>query len=657
MFTILDNKSVRLVVWLILFFHFVSLGQLRSQPVSGRPLINCTDGQGVFALPSYSAVAMGLADANGDGTDDLWIQSTNASFRGVFLYLFKRMAGTGVPVFGEPIKIEAPFEDKGKNKGIIFQDDDGEIYSLWKFGSGLKWSRFDKRNNKFLELSGNTISKIPPGITDFRLLKRDGGCWFVFGVRNNGVFGPDTDWPRVVSYTPEGFWPYELPQVGIYAFETVNWKDAVIKAAPLTTLDQAYYSLDGFDIIEQGAKRFLISGSRLGNMYAYALTQGKALGPRRYIVDERGNMYRNAAVHGYTSYFKGPRGKNGLIVQGEGGIYFYADTKQQNAKGDLFFKQPVPLLQERPPLYGGSLVVPTLIDWDGDGVLDIVSGTSSGYILFFKNKGTNAAPQMVDPVRLEAGGQTIHIQPGYREDIQGPGEARWGYTCPNVTDWNGDGLPDIILGDSRAKFTVYLNEGTKKQPRLGSPQPLYNKGLDLFGAWRVRPGVGRLGGTMVFINQDKEDELHLYRQIDAYNVTDAGKLVMEDGRYIKGARLPGGAVGRTRIEIVDWDGDGVRDLLLGTYGKQSVPEPEKGYPFHFPKRGSAPLFLKNKGTEDKPVYAYPKPIFFKGAYILHGGHECGVATGYFGPGKTLNMLIGEENGNYIFYERKDLSWN
>src|SRR5690606_17147850 len=105
-----------------------------------------------------------------------------------------------------------------------------------------------------------------------------------------------------------------------------------------------------------------------------------------------------------------------------------------------------------------------------------------------------------------------------------------------------------------------------------------------------------------------------------------------DSMAIRGARLPAGAVGRSRIEIVDWDLDGIKDLLVGTYGKQSIPEPNNGYPFHLPKRGSTVLFLRNKGTEENPVFEYPRPILFKGKHILHGGHECGVTTGFFGPG-------------------------
>src|SRR5690606_17446361 len=121
--------------------------------------------------------------------------------------------------------------------------------------------------------------------------------------------------------------------------------------------------------------------------------------------------------------------------------------------------------------------------------------------------------------------------------------------------------------DSRGKFSVYLNAGSKTNPLLQSEQPLYHKGMNVFGSWRVRPGVGIMGNRMVFIHMDKDDEFHSYSQIDEYNIEDLGKLTIGDSMAIRGARLPAGAVGRSRIEIVDWDLDGIKDLLVGTYGK------------------------------------------------------------------------------------------
>ena len=131
-------------------------------------------------------------------------------------------------------------------------------------------------------------------------------------------------------------------------------------------------------------------------------------------------------------------------------------------------------------------------------------------------------------VPLKASGQEIYIQPGYRMDIQGPGEARWGYTWPTVVDWNEDGLPDILMCDSTARHTLYINRGTKTEPELDAGNPLYIDGLELHGTWRVKPAVAKLGERMAYVTLDGDDEFHLYWRLDDYNLEDGGKLKLED---------------------------------------------------------------------------------------------------------------------------------
>ncbi|WP_199118607.1 hypothetical protein [Pedobacter sp. ASV28] len=315
--------------------------------------------------------------------------------------------------------------------------------------------------------------------------------------------------------------------------------------------------------------------------------------------------------------------------------------------------------QENPLLYGGSLVVPSLADWDGDGLIDMISGNSAGKILFFKNTGTNPKPAYQDPIALKAGGVDIYVQPGYREDIQGPQESRWGYVCPVVYDWNGDGLPDILTGDSRGKFMTYINIGTKTKPELAAEKTLYIKGLDVHGGWRSTPGVTNLAGKDAYVILDRDNQFHLYYKIDAYNISDGGKLKLTDGSYINGHRRKGGQVGRAKIHLVDWDGDGVKDMLVGTGRGASIPNPTTGLPYNRKKKGEGAtvLFMRNAGTDAAPVFEFPKMMKYKGNDILLGAHECAPTTAYIGgDGKTLNLVVGTEYGTFIYYDRKDLSW-
>jgi len=252
------------------------------------------------------------------------------------------------------------------------------------------------------------------------------------------------------------------------------------------------------------------------------------------------------------------------------------------------FAAPKYFQQQADTLKCGALATPFAVDWDGDGDLDIISGNTAGYIEFFENlSGPKVAqPKWAAPVRLQVGDETFRVMAGPNGSIQGPAEAKWGYTTLNVADWNEDGLPDIVFNSILGKVQWLNNVGTRTQPKLAPPQPIevewpgkppkpewtwWNpQGKELVTQWRTTPvvhdfnGDGHLdlamldveGYFVLFAREKRGDELVLLPPQRVFTDVDGKPLRFNDRRA--------GGSGRRKLAVVDWDGDGQLDLLLNS---------------------------------------------------------------------------------------------
>jgi hypothetical protein len=278
-----------------------------------------------------------------------------------------------------------------------------------------------------------------------------------------------------------------------------------------------------------------------------------------------------------------------LICGDEDGRVAFIQNMGQIAKdGTPIFAAPRYFQQEAEDLKCGALATPVGFDWDGDGSMDIICGNTAGYIILFKNLSKQGVekPKWAAPQYLEVDGKRLRILAGPNGSIQGPAEAKWGYTTLSVADWDHDGLPDLIVNSILGKVHWYQNVGSRQVPKLAAaqkievewngPQPtlawgwLRPEGKELLTQWRTTPFAvdWNKDGLIDLIMLDQEGYLAFFERTNR----DGKYLLLHPKRVFcdeKGEPLrlnagTAGKSGRRKLCIVDWDGDGKLDILLNS---------------------------------------------------------------------------------------------
>ena len=620
-------------------------------------------GRGPLALVNLNHHVLGHARVFGGKQPDLFVAGYGGP-QAVHLFKWVDTAENGAPVFAEPVVVKCAFKDKGS----VFQTKDGTITGLWIDKAELVTTVFDREKLEFRETKREKLPKAVKSPSSLGVLASGDGDDLAFEI-SNGAKGAEG------SANTEEWRPFNSSGIAVgdlrYRY-LVGWPAKGEVKQITKTKNEVYFSMHGITGINLGAghERDLITGSRQGNLVFYhnRAAGGFDLETKRLVSGEDGNALRHPSINPSVAAYPG-----GLIACGEGSLYFYRFTGKWADTGAPVFAEPISVLQEHADLYAGTLPSPTTVDWNGDGVLDILAGNSEGFVLFFENIGSNDEPKFLPAAGLQAGGRDIQVQAGYSGSLQGLQEARWGYLSPNAIDWNGDSLPDLITGDITGDYMIYLNRGTKTAPKLDAAHPIYCDGIDLHGMWRCRPAVGKIGERTALAIVDGDDHFHLYWRIDDYNVEDGGKLKLDDGKLIGTSGGVGGMSGRCKLDFFDWNRDGHLDFVIGTGRVVSIPDRETGYPMaalgqnpvvggligslvdkalptKLKKTIGTPLLMLNKGDN-----TFARPLVFRDQDDLviqpGGAHETGAVGTMLGKDGP-NLLICNEAGRLFLIPGK-----
>ncbi len=286
-----------------------------------------------------------------------------------------------------------------------------------------------------------------------------------------------------------------------------------------------------------------------------------------------------------------------LIVGQEDGRVALVEHTGVIRGGVPVFAQPRFFQQQADEVKFGALVTPVSFDWDGDGDEDLICGNTAGEIGWIENLDGGNPPKWAAPKLLEADGEVIRIMAGENGSIQGPAEAKWGYTTIDVADWDHDGLHDIIVNSIWGKVVWYRNNGTRTEPKLAAaepirvqwdgqpPKPAWNwwdpEKDELVTQWRTTPNVVDWDGDelhdLVMLDHDGYLAWFRRQRVDGQLRLRPGKRIFHGGSFDQRQaaqsepeellRLNTGQAGRSgrrKLDIVDWDGDGRRDLLVNS---------------------------------------------------------------------------------------------
>ncbi len=285
--------------------------------------------------------------------------------------------------------------------------------------------------------------------------------------------------------------------------------------------------------------------------------------------------------------------------------------------------------------------VPSFVDWNNDHLQDLVIGeggaigtVTPGKVRVYLNRGTEAQPVFKDYFYVQADGNDLTLTP---DGCMG--------CFPRVVDWDQDGRIDLLVGVSDGTVRIYMNITDNNHPAFdaGKNLKIGLDGLDMDVGKRATPIVvdWNNDGMLDVVCGAWDGYIHVFTNCGCggsvpprFTTTLApiGQIVQESGRDLM---VPST---RSSPVVMDFDGDGKKDLLTGT-------------------TDGTILLYKNVGTDSLPVFsgyslvqANGQPIDLPSnqrsrPFICHWTGE-----GHFGAKDTTwDLLVGYGDGKVRLY--------
>jgi hypothetical protein len=251
------------------------------------------------------------------------------------------------------------------------------------------------------------------------------------------------------------------------------------------------------------------------------------------------------------------------------------------------------------------------VDLNGDGQIDLISGSWPGELFLFRG-GPRRAFGPAEMIK-DKQGEIINIGGGVRKQTGGglliTGNAKFEETpegtfvsykgkrykstpeepifttgCASAVhafDWDGDGDFDLLVGNIQGEVQLIPNEGTAKSYAFAAARPVQAGGQPL----RVSGDAGPFvidwdgDGKPDLLVGAGDGSVSLFRNVGTANAPKlaAAEELVPAGETTFGSdgpKKPHRGI-RSKVCAADWNGDGRLDLLVGDFATQApdLPEP------------------------------------------------------------------------------------
>ena len=290
---------------------------------------------------------------------------------------------------------------------------------------------------------------------------------------------------------------------------------------------------------------------------------------------------------------------------------------------------------------------PCVADFDCDGDLDLICGEFRDGLTWYENVGTRRKP------RFKAARQIVNSEGDIRFHIQ--------MIVPVPTDFDEDGLVDLIVSDEDGSVSLVRNTGNVKKhmPVFESPVKFRQKAdLVKFGALSTPCAVDWNGdGKTDIISGNSAGDIAFIENLSGGDIPTWAepRLIRAGGKPFRVMAGYNGSIqgpaelkwGYTVLSVADWDGDGLKDIIYNSiWGKiewlKNLGEAD-GLGF----AESQPLLVDWKGDAPKPAWNWwnPEPGTFTSQW-----RTTPVAIDWNSDG-LMDIVMLDHEGYLAFFER------